>query len=148
MRDAPRRRMMPTVDVFMTLAPYCVSSTDNLKRARQLMDDHAIRHQPVVDGNELVGLLLDRELAVIEAIPGVQPTSIAVSPAMRPALSVSENMPLDEALDLMIEHHLDCLVVRRSGLVEGVFTAVDALEAVSLLSRASVGAAHANHVTR
>jgi CBS domain-containing protein len=45
-------------------------------------------------------------------------------------------MPLDDALDLMFEHELDCIVVRDArGRVEGIFTAVDALEAIGMLSR-------------
>lgn len=129
--------MMPTLDMLMTRAPYCVNSTDSLDRARVLMDRHSIRHLPVVDGGELVGVVLDRELVVIEAIPRMRAT-ISVASAMRPALSVSANLELDEAIDRMIEHALDCLVIRdKTGRIEGIFTAVDALEAIAALARAA-----------
>lgn len=126
---------MPTVGMFMTRAPYSITSQDTLDRARLLMNDHAIRHVPVVDGEDLVGVVVDRELVVLESIPGLQPANVAVSRAMRPALSVSSNLGLDEAVDLMLENHLDCLVVRdRAGHMEGIVTAVDALEAIASLA--------------
>jgi acetoin utilization protein AcuB len=130
--------MMPTIDMFMTRAPYCVTSIDTLERARELMDRHMVRHLPVVAGTEVVGVLLDRELVVIEAMPGIDTRMISAARAMRPALSVSENLEIDEAIDLMIEHDLDCLVVRdEHGLVDGIFTAIDALHAIATLARAT-----------
>ena len=55
---------------------------------------------------------------------------------MRPALSVSSNVGLDEAVDLMVDNRLDCLVVRDgAGHMEGIVTAVDALEAIATLAR-------------
>jgi CBS domain-containing protein len=129
---------MPTIDMFMTRAPYCLTPTDTLERARQLMELHAIRHLPVLAGSEIAGVVVDRELVVVEAVPGLDPRTIPVARAMRPALSVSEHVEIDEAIDLMIEHDIDCLVVRDDhGLVEGIFTAIDALHAIATLARAS-----------
>ena len=119
----------------MTLAPYCVSPSDNLEYARTMLDRHSIRHLPVVDGDELVGVLIERDLAAVENIPTARPESIEVRYLMRPALSVSSNMPLDEAVDLMVEHKLDCIVVRGDSGIEGIFTSVDALEAIASVVR-------------
>lgn len=45
-------------------------------------------------------------------------------------------MPLDESLELMTENEIDCIIVRnKRGVIEGIFTSVDALEAVALLAR-------------
>lgn len=129
--------LMPTIDHYMTLAPYCVSPSDNLEYARTMLDRHSIRHLPVVDGNELVGVLFERDLVALENIPTARPKSIEVRYLMKPALSVSSNMPLDEAVNLMIEHELDCIVVRGEPGIVGIFTVVDALEAVAGLARIS-----------
>jgi acetoin utilization protein AcuB len=122
----------------MSREPYSVSSTDSLERARTLMDRHEIRHLPVVDGSELVGVLAERELAVIESIPGLRPVNIEVGRVMGPSLSVSSNMPVDEALELMTEQRNDCVVVRGDqGVVVGIFTAVDALAAMAAMLRSA-----------
>lgn len=128
--------MMPTVETFMTRTPFSVTSNDTLDRARVLMNEHAIRHVPVVDGDDLVGMVVDRELVVLETIPGLKPSLVPITKAMRPALSVSANLGLDDAVDLMVDNELDCLVVRdRAGHMEGIVTAVDALAAIASLAR-------------
>ncbi|HEY5922232.1 MAG TPA: CBS domain-containing protein [Kofleriaceae bacterium] len=133
--------MMPTVDLYMTPAPYCVTPTDDVGRARELMDRHRFRHLPVVDGTELVGVVLRRDLVAIENRGGPEAKAAPVTQAMRPALSVSSNMTLDEAVDLMIEHDLDCLVVRApSGVITGILTAIDALKVIDLKARQRNGA--------
>jgi acetoin utilization protein AcuB len=132
----------PTIDQLMTRAPYCLCPTNSIEQARALLDRHSIRHLPVIDDDEIVGVVVDRELAVLEAIPGVQPKGVTVATAMRPALSLSANVPLEEAVNLMLENEVDCVVVRnRDGSPEGIFTAVDALRAITDLSRATHGSA-------
>jgi acetoin utilization protein AcuB len=127
--------MTPTIERYMSRGPYSVSSTESLERARTLMDRHAIRHLPVVDGIELVGLLSERDLAVVESIPGVMTANIEIARVMRPALSVSANMPIDEALDLMTEQRSDSVVVRDGTGIVGIFTTTDALVALAALTR-------------
>lgn len=128
--------MMPTVETFMTRTPFFVTSNDTIERARGLMNEHAIRHVPVVDGGDLVGMVVDRELVVLETIPGLKPSLVSITKAMRPALSVSANLGLDDAVDLMVDNELDCLVVRDpAGHMEGIVTAVDALAAIASLAR-------------
>lgn len=130
--------MMPTVDALMSRAPYAVSSSDDLERAMVLMARHAIRHLPVVDGTQLVGVLLEREIVVLASLPGLRGARIPVWRAMRPALGISRDTPLDEAVALMAERDLDCLVVRtEEGVVEGIVTAVDARKALAAAERAA-----------
>jgi CBS domain-containing protein len=123
--------MMPAVERFMTRTPYALARNDTLARARELLDRHAIRHLPVLEGSELCGVIVERELAAIEAIRGIRPGAIPVAQAMRPAISVSRNLTLDNAIELMLEHGTDCVVVCDArGAIEGIFTAVDALDAL------------------
>ena len=49
----------------MTPFPYSVELDDPIAKARGLMDEHRIRHLPVKDGCELVGLLTDRDLKLV-----------------------------------------------------------------------------------
>ena len=70
MRDATRTCMlMPSASRYMTRNPYSVTRRDLLSSARDLMSEQKIRHLPVLDGHELVGLVTDRDLLAIHT-PG------------------------------------------------------------------------------
>jgi acetoin utilization protein AcuB len=130
--------LMPSVDRYMTREPYSISATDNALLARTRMHHHAIRHLPVIEGNALVGLVSERDLDTIEAVPGIDLGHVEIARVMRPPLYVWAETPLDEVSDLMAKSRVDCVVVRGGHGVEGIFTAVDALAALSdLLRRAT-----------
>lgn len=129
---------MPTVDRYMTREPYSVASTNSLERARDLMHRHMIRHLPVIDDDRLIGVISDRDVTTVAAVPGMDLDHVEVSRVMTPPLYVWGTAPLDEVSDLMSERKADCVVVRGGHGIEGIFTAVDALAALSdLLRRAT-----------
>ena len=121
----------PAIGEHMTRGPYSVKSTDSLARARTLFDRHRIRHLPVIDGVELVGVLCKQDVAILEGIPGIRLEEVEVARLMGPALSVTWELPVDDAFDLMNDHHVDCLVVRNESGVVGIFTSTDALTALA-----------------
>jgi acetoin utilization protein AcuB len=127
--------LMPTVDRYMTREPYSIASTETLGRARTMMRSHAIRHLPVVDGERLVGILSERDVELMGAVPGVDLSHVEVARVMAPPLDVWGETPLDEVSELMTSQRSDCVVVRGGHGVEGIFTAVDALSALSELLR-------------
>ncbi len=49
----------PTMRKVMTPFSYAVQRSATLAEARLLMHDHRVRHLPVVEANELVGVLSD-----------------------------------------------------------------------------------------
>lgn len=119
----------------MTREPYQVASTDTLALVKKLMHEHDIRHLPVVDEGRLVGVISDRDVEVVAAVPGVDIGSVAVARVMAPPIHVWAETPLDQVSTLMAENKRDCVVVRGGHGVEGVFTATDALRALSDLVR-------------
>ncbi len=127
--------LMPNVEHYMTREPYQVASTDMLSRVKRLMHVHDIRHLPVVDGGRLVGMISDRDVEVVEAVPGIDIARVEVARVMAPAIDVWAETPLDQVSTLMAETKRDCVVVRGGRGVEGVFTATDALRALSDLVR-------------
>lgn len=52
----------------MTPVPYRVSSEAPLVSAKQEMHHHNVRHLPVVDGESIVGILSQRDIAVASAL--------------------------------------------------------------------------------
>ena len=133
--DPPRaRRYQPrTIGEVMTLAPYTVGRDQPLAVARTMFHDHRIRHLPVLDGGQLVGVVSDRDIAFVEALRDVDLTTLVIEDAMSPQpFVVAPDAPLTEVAAHMAEHSLGSAVVAEDGKVVGVFTTVDALRALSL----------------
>jgi acetoin utilization protein AcuB len=127
---------MTTVGSYMTRAPHTIGAEQTLKVARQLMSDHHVRHLPVLHGGELVGVLSEREVRSFEALPGS--SLLTVEEAMVPdAYVTAASAPLDTVAGEMASRRLgSAVVVDDASNVVGVFTAVDALRALSDALRA------------
>jgi len=135
---SPPVMLMPSVDRYMTREPYSISSGASLERARTMMGEHQIRHLPVIEGDRLVGVVSERDVAVLRAVPGIDLAHVEIARVMRPPVDVWGETPLDEVSELMSSNRTDCVVVRGGHGVEGIFTAVDALHALAdLLRRAT-----------
>lgn len=127
--------LMPTVERYMTREPYRVCSGDSVRHARKLMLDHQIRHLPVLDGEQLVGVVSQHDLDVVAAISETDLERIEVARVMTPPIEVWGQSPLDEVSALMKDNRRDCVVVKGGHGIEGIFTATDALEALADLVR-------------
>jgi acetoin utilization protein AcuB len=127
---------MTTVGSYMTKTPHTIGADQTLKVARQLMSDHHVRHLPVLHGGELVGVLSEREVRSFEALPGS--SLLTVEEAMVPDAYVTPaSAPLDTVAGEMATRRLgSAVVVDDTAKVVGVFTAVDALRALSDALRA------------
>jgi acetoin utilization protein AcuB len=123
-----------TIRSFMTPSPHTIGVDQTLTAAAALMREHRVRHLPVLDGGRLVGILSDRDVAVIGALPGVATERIAVAEAMTPdPHALSPDSALEWVAADMAAHKLGCTVVVEHGKVAGIFTTVDALRALQEL---------------
>jgi CBS domain-containing protein/uncharacterized OsmC-like protein len=119
------------VSDVMTAQPLVVvGPEEDLERARQTMTWTRVRHIPVLDDGDLVGILSERDLlragdARASAGEGQART---VRAAMRsPVAWVGPDEPVESALSLMVSHNYGCLpVVGPSGLL-GMLTTTDLL---------------------
>jgi len=105
---------------YMVRTLFVLSSEDSASSARDLMAEHGLHHLPVVDENQLVGVVSDTALG--------KPTVATVADAL--TADVTEVVPtieLTAVLALMDEHHLSSVVVTGEGGIEGVFTLTDAM---------------------
>ncbi|BAI73870.1 hypothetical protein AZL_a03390 (plasmid) [Azospirillum sp. B510] len=50
------------VSALMTRDPYCCNPSDTVRHVLSLMDQHGIRHVPVLEGSTLVGVVSVRDL--------------------------------------------------------------------------------------
>lgn len=127
--------LMPDIKRYMTREPYTITSTESLARARAYMTEHQIRHLPVVDGDQVVGVISERDIAVLAAIRGIDLQRIEIARVMEAPLVVWGEELLDEVSARMADEKRDCVVVRGGLGLVGIFTAVDALRALTDVSR-------------
>ena len=120
------------IRAYMTPNPYSIGSEQPLRVAYDLMATHGIRHLPVLHGGKLVGIVSQRDLALIESLPGVDPDEVSVEDAMTQDIyTTSEQAPLAEVAREMSARKLGCTIITRRSDVVGVFTTVDALRALA-----------------
>jgi acetoin utilization protein AcuB len=124
--------VIPSVGDCMTPAPHVVTPYDKLARARQIMEDYDVRHLPVMDGADLVGILSDRDMNLVQSLVPVSPDAITVEDAMTAEpYVVAPETPLHEVARRMAERKIGSAVVVDHGVVAGVFTTTDALIALA-----------------
>lgn len=132
--------LMPPVSRYMTTTPITIAGTATLGEARRIMQEHQIRHLPVVDGEgRLAGIVSERDLHVIETLGSVELGGLRVEDAMaEEPFVVSGDTALDEVVEVMGERKYGCVVVTDKRGIAGIFTAVDACIALAgLLRRAA-----------
>lgn len=115
----------------MSPSPLSVSSADALPGVAQLMRDNAIRHVPVVDDGELVGVLSDRDIAAARTLRSRKLSELAVRDVMSDLpLTVGPGDLLSDVAALMVDRRVSAAVVVLDGEVVGMFTTLDALLAL------------------
>lgn len=119
-------KRIPSIQAHMTKSPHSIGRDQPLTRAHEFMREHKIRHLPVLDRGELVGILSDRDLALIEALQDVNPSLVAVDDAMSTEVyAVAPDTPLDQVVHSMAEHKYGCAVILHQQQVVGIYTTVD-----------------------
>lgn len=116
------------VQQFMTPSPHTIRRDQSLASAHALMREHHVRHLPVLEGGRLVGLVSQRDLYMIEALPGVDQESVSVDEAMsQNVFTVGPRSSVRKVAGEMAEHKYGAAVVVDGTKVVGVFTTTDAL---------------------
>lgn len=126
----------PVVRQYMTPAPFTIGPKQSLTTARQLMLEQGVRHLPVLDGGRLAGLLSERDLLLVESMPSVNPTVVRVEEAMaQDVFAVGPDEPVADVAGTMVDRKIGSAVVMEDQHVVGVFTTIDALQALRGLLR-------------
>jgi len=134
---APAKRVIRATDpieTFMTRSPHCIGKDQKLATAQTLMREQRLRHLPVLEGGKLIGMLSQRDIYFVGAIPGVDPGEDTVEDAMtQDAYRVSPSAQLLGVVSTMVDKKLGSAVVVQRGKVVGVFTTTDAMRLLTEL---------------
>lgn len=120
---------IPAIKSVMTPFPHSIDTRESLTRARQLMSEHSIRHLPVKKGEELVGVVSDREIrdALSAAAEGGRAHDLRVADVtLKQTCIVDMSHPLDAVLDEMSRRRIRSVLVVKGGRLAGIFTETDA----------------------
>ena len=125
---------MNAVSKYMSPGPHTIGREQSLAAAKQLMHKSHVRHLPVLHGGKLVGVISERELDVIGALPGSK--QLSVEDAMVPDVYVtSQDTELATVVSDMARLKVGSAIVVKGDDVVGVFSAVDGLRALAELLR-------------
>lgn len=124
--------LMPSISRYMTLQPWTIERTASLADAHKLMREHQIRHLPVLDGGQLVGIVSLGDLHLLETIADFPLDTVKVEEAMTEhPFVVTSDIALDEVVEIMASKKYGSAIVMGHSGVEGIFTAIDACRALA-----------------
>lgn len=100
---------------IMTTQLITCSPDETLAQVARKLEEANIGSCPVVEGDRLVGLITDRDIATRAVAKGRDPNSTTVGEVMtRDLITGSPDMSIEEACELLSEHQ-----IRRLPVVEG-----------------------------
>lgn len=135
---------MMTVDDMMTRHPITMRVEESLLMAKTLMQNHAIRHLPIIDENNvLMGIISQRDVLRAQDSCLQRQTSqcdqelaqIGASEVMKKdIMSVNPQAGLRDAAMYMQKHKIGCLPVLSNECLVGIITDTDFVSiAINLL---------------
>jgi acetoin utilization protein AcuB len=123
-----RYTKMPSVGAVMTSFPYFVNSDDTLPKIERLMDDHNIRHVPVLKKRRVVGIVSERDLHhfIKRSAPAEEKARIQAGDVMvADPYVVQFSAPLNEVVAEMAKRHVGSAIVVRRGSLAGILSGID-----------------------
>ena len=111
----------------MTSNPTAVGPKDTLRKAKALMDAGGFRRLPVVENDQLVGILSERDLR--QHLGYLDTTRVNAAMTASP-MTVTPHSSVEDAARLMLEHKVGGLPVVQEGKLVGMVTTSDMLHAL------------------
>ncbi len=137
---------MPSITVpveeFTTPDPITATGEMTVDELQALMEHHGIRHLPVLEDDAVIGVISDRDVRLIAGLTDTEKRQVRAADIMATdPLTVSAAAPLDEVAYAMSEKKVGSAIVNdEEGRFLGIFTAIDALNALIEIVRRSGGA--------
>ncbi len=113
------------ISEVMTHGVVTAETADSLRHVGELMRDRNVGSVVVCDAGRPVGVITDRDLALAVVADRVEVVDHAGSHASRPLVTGELEMDLEEAVALMIQHHIRRLPVTDGEELVGIVTIDD-----------------------
>jgi len=111
----------------MTSNPCSIDAEKSVAYAAKMMKEEDVGLAPIVEGDKLVGMLTDRDIAIRVVAEGRNPDQTKVREvASSQVVTIDPQQDLDEALRIMAKHQVRRLpVVEEDGRLVGVVAQAD-----------------------
>jgi len=111
----------------MTSDPCTIDAEKPVAYAAKMMRDEDVGLAPIVEGDKLIGMLTDRDIAIRVVAEGKDPNQVTVREvASKQVVTIDPQQDLDEALRIMAKHQVRRLpVVEEDGRLVGVVAQAD-----------------------
>lgn len=127
-------KSIPTIQKYMTVMPHTVNADATLDKAEHMMSEYRVRHLPVLKAGKLIGIITDRDVKMVETFKDVNPKEIKVEDACTfDPFITNPQAHLSEICKEMAAHKYSCVLVTDNNKLVGIFTWVDALNALNEL---------------
>jgi CBS domain-containing protein len=118
------------VQDLMTKNPRTVTADATIAEAAKLMRDEDAGVVPIVEGDQLVGVITDRDIAIRAVAEGKDGQTKVRDIASQDLVTIDPQQDLDEALRLMAQHQVRRLpVVEEDGKLVGIVAQADVAKA-------------------
>lgn len=127
-------KAIPQIHRFMSTNPFTINGELTLSQAKEFMLEHKIRHLPVLNRGQIAGIISEKDIDFIQGFHGVDIKAESIANAMTTdPYIVNFDSHLDEVCKYMASHKIGSVLVQDNKKLVGIFTWVDALEAMNEL---------------
>ena len=124
--------MAKTIAEYMTKALHSIGAEQSVDHAAELMREHRVRHLPVLQGGQLLGVVSDRDVKIVQSFPDVAGDETPISEAIGlDAYTVEPSTLLADVARHMADHKIGSAVVMDGIEIVGIFTTTDACRALA-----------------
>jgi len=111
----------------MTSNPCSIDAEKSVAYPAKMMREEDVGLAPIVEGDKLIGMLTDRDIAIRVVAEGRNPEQVKVADvASKQVVTIDPQQDLDEALRIMAKHQVRRLpVVEEDGKLVGVVAQAD-----------------------
>jgi CBS domain-containing protein len=111
----------------MTSNPCSIDAKKSVAYAAKMMREEDVGLAPIVEGDKLIGMLTDRDIAIRVVAEGRNPEQVKVADvASKQVVTIDPQQELDEALRVMAKHQVRRLaVLEEDGKLVGVVAQAD-----------------------
>jgi CBS domain-containing protein len=115
-----------TVSQAMTASPRSIASSESVVQAARMMASEDVGSLPVVEGDQLVGIVTDRDLVIQVLAKDLDPSKVTISEVASDNPVVAKpDEPLDAALQRMAREQVRRLPVVDDGRLVGILAQAD-----------------------
>jgi CBS domain-containing protein len=119
--------MGQSIKDVMTSNPCTIDAGKSVAYAAKMMREEDVGLAPIVEGDKLIGMLTDRDIAIRVVAEGKNPDQVKVADvASKQVVTIDPQQDLEDALRIMAKHQVRRLaVVEEDGKLVGVVAQAD-----------------------